>query len=728
MLDPITALALTGNILQFIELGLKATSKARDIYNSADGVTAENADLEFLTQDILAVTTKLAVSSGQASGNGSLDDICRRCTTSANDLLVTLQRLKVEGPKGKWKSARKGLKAVWGKKNVDELRGRLEGWRDEIQFRILVQLRNDVGLITIRDSERFDTLDDYAKALLGATAASDISIRGTLVAEGESSARRHTEMQNVVRFKHDELRDNLRDIALVESQTSDRRHERTAEVITSQNFQVQKTICDAITVESENSGERHEQTRNEITAKQTESQAEITQALEVLDSNIRAEQESTRLELEQLRLAMAQIEEDMARRDDELKALLVELCNSKSDRDKKRIQEKSNAVSTALYALVTVYDTLQKMLHALQAQAKLAMASATLAVFWNARQTGYDRISDQAFDRRMIKGYRWSRGLKCLLSAFRSPAWKVVHPVNFKNLRNGQGTHIGGILDIMDFSSGLSRFGSFTELRFGSESDAAGFDYMVFLIIISSGLVHATGSPENAASVMGGSVIEKPQAYSFGSGMPNSDYHVYSLLRYQKLRRLVSAWAAVGRIAGLEDIAIQILKARCTKWDIEETEVEQNTKGVEDLVGWLFEDDQNDTFSFNVVSVNGGRAGGAALFSIIDYFIHFGFPLNPPAMEITPYGLRATVARPALLTPALRPTTDGISISALRSQQSIARMALDSNRFRREQNAGKLRANVLNQVRIIDDRLAQDPINTSFARLVQGQQVEARGL
>ena len=141
MLDPLTALALTGNVLQFIDFGLKATSKAREVYVSADGITAENADLEVLTTDIASVSEKLVASSGNSSGNDSLDDISRRCKASAADLLVALRKLKVEGRKGKWKSVRKGLKAVWGKRKVDDLRVRLESWRDEIQFHVVVQLR-----------------------------------------------------------------------------------------------------------------------------------------------------------------------------------------------------------------------------------------------------------------------------------------------------------------------------------------------------------------------------------------------------------------------------------------------------------------------------------------------------------------------------------------------------------------------------------------------------------
>jgi hypothetical protein len=100
----------------------------------------ENIEIEALTEDIAAVTAKLEASTS-TTGDDNLDDICERCTTAANELLEALKGLKVDGAKSKWKSARKGLKAVWGKKRVEEMKITLEGWRDEIQFHVLVDLK-----------------------------------------------------------------------------------------------------------------------------------------------------------------------------------------------------------------------------------------------------------------------------------------------------------------------------------------------------------------------------------------------------------------------------------------------------------------------------------------------------------------------------------------------------------------------------------------------------------
>lgn len=112
MLDPLTVLSVAGNVVQFIHFGLKATSKAREIHKSTNAALKENAEIEALTKDIADVTMKLEASAAATTGNDSLDEICKRCTTAANELLGALKSLKVEGDKSTWNSARKGLKAM----------------------------------------------------------------------------------------------------------------------------------------------------------------------------------------------------------------------------------------------------------------------------------------------------------------------------------------------------------------------------------------------------------------------------------------------------------------------------------------------------------------------------------------------------------------------------------------------------------------------------------------
>lgn len=141
MLDPITALGIAGNICQFVDFGLKVTSKATKIYKSSDGVLSENIDIETWAEDLTNVITKLEISSATPTGSDSLDDICKRCTAAANELLEVLKSAKLQGNKTKVKSAWTAIKATWKKKSVEEMKKRMEGFRDEMQIHVLVSLK-----------------------------------------------------------------------------------------------------------------------------------------------------------------------------------------------------------------------------------------------------------------------------------------------------------------------------------------------------------------------------------------------------------------------------------------------------------------------------------------------------------------------------------------------------------------------------------------------------------
>jgi len=122
------------------------------------------------------------------------------------------------------------------------------------------------------------------------------------------------------------------------------------------------SLLKALQSESIQVGEREERTLQQLSSIETtqiDTHIEVTTALKVVDFNSRAEHEATRRELEQMKHAMLQIEQDMVRRDEELKGLLLALSQAQGGKERERLQEKSNAVTAALYALVTIYQSLQ---------------------------------------------------------------------------------------------------------------------------------------------------------------------------------------------------------------------------------------------------------------------------------------------------------------------------------------------------------------------------------
>lgn len=128
-------MSVAGYVLRFVDFGLKATSKAREIFKSVDGALPENIDIETLTEDNARVEERLEASAGATTGCEYLCHVCTQCTLAAEDLLGALRSLRVEGKKNRWKSA------MWGKKRVEKLREKLLRWTDEIQFYVLSDRR-----------------------------------------------------------------------------------------------------------------------------------------------------------------------------------------------------------------------------------------------------------------------------------------------------------------------------------------------------------------------------------------------------------------------------------------------------------------------------------------------------------------------------------------------------------------------------------------------------------
>lgn len=118
-------------------------------------------------------------------------------------------------------------------------------------------------------------------------------------------------------------------------------------------------LHEALRTEGERLGERHRETTAAVASRQEELHEEAQHSLEQMNANSREDHEATRRELEQMKMAMQQIVEDIARRDEELKSLLADLNKSHSPNERKKLKERSNAVTVALCALVTIYEALQ---------------------------------------------------------------------------------------------------------------------------------------------------------------------------------------------------------------------------------------------------------------------------------------------------------------------------------------------------------------------------------
>lgn len=116
-MDPISAFALAGTVVTFVDFSSKLISGARELYKTTSGVLSTNQELELVTSDLRSFLGKIQsfieatkVSTNTTNNPNSLYDkdfdesfaeMCESAKTLAEELLGRLDGLKVvKGVKG----------------------------------------------------------------------------------------------------------------------------------------------------------------------------------------------------------------------------------------------------------------------------------------------------------------------------------------------------------------------------------------------------------------------------------------------------------------------------------------------------------------------------------------------------------------------------------------------------------------------------------------------------
>jgi hypothetical protein len=138
-MDPITAIGMVGNIVQFVDFSCKVVSKSTELYRSGTGVLVENAHIKTVAADLSKLNTRLMQSN--TVGDKYFQALCEACSDVADQLLAALSKVEVSGEGRKWQSVRKALRSIWSKEEIQQLVQRLASFRDEINLRITMGMR-----------------------------------------------------------------------------------------------------------------------------------------------------------------------------------------------------------------------------------------------------------------------------------------------------------------------------------------------------------------------------------------------------------------------------------------------------------------------------------------------------------------------------------------------------------------------------------------------------------
>lgn len=146
MIEPLTAFALAGNIVQFVEVGCKVTYILQQLWKGS--ATDENLEIEIAMKDLDDICTKLA-STSKSSTVPSEDDaklrvLAQSCQKLSKELHVVLQKLvvksKADDPRRRLEVLQKALKSMLEADKIKDLQKRLGALREQISIRMMYML------------------------------------------------------------------------------------------------------------------------------------------------------------------------------------------------------------------------------------------------------------------------------------------------------------------------------------------------------------------------------------------------------------------------------------------------------------------------------------------------------------------------------------------------------------------------------------------------------------
>ena len=127
-----------------MDFGAKLISGGLEIYRNAEGASEEHLHLDLLASDLISLSSSLTpdFASTRAISRDEQKPLklASSCKDLADEFLVTLERLKVQGHHRKWKSFVQALKSVGKEKAIQDYRKRLDEFRSQLTVRLVAIL------------------------------------------------------------------------------------------------------------------------------------------------------------------------------------------------------------------------------------------------------------------------------------------------------------------------------------------------------------------------------------------------------------------------------------------------------------------------------------------------------------------------------------------------------------------------------------------------------------
>ncbi|KAI0970239.1 hypothetical protein F4678DRAFT_480490 [Xylaria arbuscula] len=145
-MDPLTALGIAANVLQFVDFASKLIGKSKEVYKSASGASEDNIILDLVTRDIKRIGDLIVVPEGCPE---ALKKLVEESDRISQELLAALDKLRIKGHKTKWKSFVVAIRGVWSEDEVESMGARLGRLQAQITAHLQVSIGKEIAKISV---------------------------------------------------------------------------------------------------------------------------------------------------------------------------------------------------------------------------------------------------------------------------------------------------------------------------------------------------------------------------------------------------------------------------------------------------------------------------------------------------------------------------------------------------------------------------------------------------
>ncbi|KAF4632438.1 hypothetical protein G7Y89_g5698 [Cudoniella acicularis] len=218
-MEALAVLGVASNILQVIDFSSKLVIAATEIHKAR--TTLQHADLQSAATDLKSLNSKLTTSLNSSGAlteeNTELHQLANESILIADELVLLLDSVNAGPNPGRLESFRKATKTAWKRNKIEASAKRLESIREQIQFRILVQIKTELDFSSFRDDAQWRLFDNNTKKIMETIIANGISLQAKIDHQTASLSLRHDHHEETAVQRHEEVLTTIQDKPVLSS-------------------------------------------------------------------------------------------------------------------------------------------------------------------------------------------------------------------------------------------------------------------------------------------------------------------------------------------------------------------------------------------------------------------------------------------------------------------------------------------------------------------------------